>query len=65
MYNKNVPADYQLPIFKNVVDKKFKGDFNKFAEEVYKKSVFASEESFLVALIISAFSANVLPNRLK
>ena len=46
MYHKNVPANYQLPIFKDVVDKKFKGDFNKFAEVVYKKSVFASEENF-------------------
>jgi len=46
MYYKNVPAEYQLPIFKDVVAKKFKGNFTKFADEVYKKSIFASEENF-------------------
>jgi len=46
MYSKDVPAEYQLPIFKDVVAAKYKGDFKKFADDVYLKSVFASEENF-------------------
>ncbi|TVQ16870.1 MAG: S46 family peptidase [Bacteroidetes bacterium] len=40
-YYLNVPAHLRPDIFNEVI-RKFKGDFNRFADEVYKKSVFAS-----------------------
>ena len=46
MYSKDVPEEFQLDMFKNVVAKKYKGNFSKFAEDVYSKSIFASEENF-------------------
>ncbi len=43
MYAKNVPADQQ-PAFFARVQKKYKGDWAKFADKVYDKSIFASKE---------------------
>jgi len=40
MYNDEVPADQHPEFFKELV-KKYKGDFNKFADDMYKKSMFA------------------------
>jgi len=34
------------PAFFATIEKKFKGDFNKYVDAAFKKSVFASEESF-------------------
>lgn len=45
MYYKDVPKEYQMDIFKTV-NKKFKGDFNKYADFVYSKSIFANKEKF-------------------
>ena len=45
MYYKNVPADKQLAFIAEA-GKKYKGNFNKFADMVYKKTIFASEEKF-------------------
>ncbi len=45
MYYKDVPKDYHLDIFKTV-EKKFKGDFNKYADYIYKKSIYANKEKF-------------------
>ena len=45
MYYNNVPSDMQLPFIANA-GKKYKGNFNKYADMVYKKSIFASEEKF-------------------
>ncbi len=42
LYHKNVAADQQ-PAFFKMVEKKFKGDFNKFAAEVYSKSIAGSK----------------------
>ncbi len=44
-YYEDVPQAYQLEIF-SMVQKKYKGDFNRFAEDVFKKSVFADEARF-------------------
>ncbi len=46
MFFDNVPEKYHLPIYKDVIKKKFKGDFNKFADALYKKSIFADEKRF-------------------
>ena len=45
MYYKSVPADLQLP-FIAAAGKKYKGDFNKYADYIYKKSIFTNEEKF-------------------
>jgi len=45
MYYKNVPAEKQLGFIAEA-GKKYKGDFNKYADVVYKKTIFANEESF-------------------
>ncbi|MBI5541608.1 MAG: S46 family peptidase [Bacteroidia bacterium] len=45
MYYEDLPQTYHLEIF-STIQNKFKGDFNKFADEVYKKSIFADEERF-------------------
>ncbi|MCF8370509.1 MAG: S46 family peptidase [Bacteroidales bacterium] len=42
-YSEDVPEDLQPSIFKEV-HKKFKGDFYKYADYVFNKSVFSSEE---------------------
>ncbi len=43
MYSKDVPADQQ-PLYLLNVDKKYKGDFNKFAAWFFEKSIFSSPE---------------------
>ena len=37
-YRENVPAEY-LPDFYNIIDTKFKGDYKKYVDYVFKKSV--------------------------
>ena len=43
MYAKDVPKEQQAPVFA-MIDKKFKGDYNKYAQEVFEQSMFASEQ---------------------
>ncbi|HNW89488.1 MAG TPA: S46 family peptidase [Bacteroidales bacterium] len=50
MYYDNVPKDQWPDIFANEVDKKFKGDFNKWADEVYSKSVFVDKARLMAFL---------------
>jgi len=45
MYYKEVPKEYHLSAFKTV-EKKFKGDFNKYADYVYSKSIYADKAKF-------------------
>jgi hypothetical protein len=45
MYSKGLPEKYQPDILPELV-KKYKGDFTKMSEDVYKKSVLSSAESF-------------------
>ena len=45
MYYNNVPKEDHLPIF-TTIEKKYKGDFNKYADYVYNKSFYASKEKF-------------------
>jgi len=44
MYHDDVPKDQQAPVFADV-DKNYKGDFNKFANDVYSKSIFRDSAS--------------------
>ncbi len=43
MYNANIPEDQQ-PAFFATVNKKYKGDWDKFADKVYESSIVANEE---------------------
>jgi len=45
MYYKNVPAESHPDFFKEI-EKKYKGDFTKYAEMLYSKSILATRESF-------------------
>ena len=45
IYSENVAADFQPEIFK-IIKKKYKNNFEKFAADMYKKSIFMSEERF-------------------
>jgi hypothetical protein len=43
LYYNDVPADLHPDIFKTI-EKKFDGDFDEYAEELFENSIFASEE---------------------
>ncbi|WP_439183888.1 S46 family peptidase [Carboxylicivirga taeanensis] len=45
LYNDDIETKYH-PSFYNTVNKKFKGDFQKFADELYNKSIFMDEARF-------------------
>jgi len=50
MYYEDVPKEQHPEIFNDIMGKKYKGDFEKFAEDVYKTSVFVDKkklEAFL------------------
>jgi len=46
----NVDPDKLPDIYSTVILKKYKGDFNAFAAEVFKKSIFTSKDHFLAFL---------------
>lgn len=43
LYRTDVPAKFHPDFYANVVDKKFKGDIDKFVDNMFAKSIFASE----------------------
>jgi len=43
LYRADVPAKFHPDFYVNVVDKKFKGDIDKFVNDMFTRSVFASE----------------------
>ncbi len=43
MFAKNIPVEEQ-PEFLKEINKKYKGDFDRFAADIFEKSMFASEE---------------------
>lgn len=40
----NLEKEFHPDFFENIVTKKFKNDFNKFADYIFEKSIFASKE---------------------
>jgi hypothetical protein len=50
LYRADVPVKYHPDFFVNVVDKKFKGDIDKFVEDMFAKSVFADQTKLLAFL---------------
>ncbi|PIP53649.1 MAG: serine protease [Bacteroidetes bacterium CG23_combo_of_CG06-09_8_20_14_all_32_9] len=49
MYYEDVPQAYHLEVF-TTIQKKYKGNFSRFADDVFKKSVFADENRFMAFL---------------
>lgn len=49
MVSENIDKSQQASIFAEI-EKKYKGDFNKYARDVYSKSIFVSEEKVAEAL---------------
>jgi hypothetical protein len=43
LYRANVPAKFHPDFYVNIVDKKFKGDIDKFVDYIFARSVFANE----------------------
>jgi hypothetical protein len=55
LYRADVPAKFLPDFYTNVVDKKFKGDIDRFVDDMFAKSVFASEaklNSFLTKPVL-------------
>lgn len=46
LFYKNIPADQQFPLIKEIY-KKYKGDFQKYAAEAFAKTNFSKEDKFL------------------
>jgi len=43
LYRADVPAKFHPDFYVNVVDKKFKGDIDKFVDDMFAKTIFSSE----------------------
>jgi hypothetical protein len=50
LYRADVPAKFHPDFYVNVVDKKFKGNIDKFVDDMFAKSVFASEPKLMAFL---------------
>lgn len=47
LYRKDIPGEFQPDFYSEVVDKKFRGDIDRFVDDMFSRSVFASEEKFI------------------
>ena len=47
LYRNDIPAKFHPDFFAGMIDKKFKGDVDKFVDNMFEKSVFASEGKIL------------------
>lgn len=45
MYQEDIPAEYLPDVF-TIIKEKYKGSIEKYADEIYSKSIFASQENF-------------------
>ena len=45
MYYQDMPQNYHFEFFKEI-EKKYKGDFDRFTEDIFKKSIFTDEKRF-------------------
>ena len=43
LYREDIPAKFHPDFYTKIVDKKFKGDIDKFVDAMFAKSIFASE----------------------
>jgi hypothetical protein len=44
LYREDVPAKFHPDFYANVIDKKFKGDIDKFTDDLFAKTVFSGKE---------------------
>lgn len=61
LYRSDIPAKFQPDFYANVVDKKFKGNIDKFVDNLFEKSIFASEaklKAFLDKPVLKALEAD-------
>lgn len=49
LYYNQVPKDQHAPVFAEIMSK-YKGDFSKYADEMFKKSIFADQTKYLAFL---------------
>jgi hypothetical protein len=50
LYRDDVPAEYHPAFFSEVIDKKFKGDIDRFVNDMFERSIFTSEQKLLAFL---------------
>jgi hypothetical protein len=50
LYRNDVPAKFHPDFYIDVVDKRFKGDIDKFVDDIFARSVFASEDKLTAFL---------------
>jgi hypothetical protein len=50
LYRADIPAKFQPDFYVNIVDKKYKGNIDKYVDEMFAKSVFADESKLLAFL---------------
>ena len=60
MFYEKMPKEFQPAIFTDVVEKKFKGDFNKYADYVYENSIVVNKQKMLSFL--NSYDAGKLKN---
>ncbi len=63
LYRADIPAKFQPDFFVNVVDKKFKGDIDKFVDNLFAKSIFPNEakmKAFLDKPVLKTLEADPL-----
>ncbi len=44
LYRTDIPSKFHPDFYANIVDKKFKGSIDKFVDDMFSKSIFASQE---------------------
>lgn len=50
LYREDVPSKFHPDFYTSVVDKKFKGSIDRFVDDLFARSVFASEEKLMAFL---------------
>lgn len=61
LYRADVPAKFLPDFYVNVVDKKFKGNIDKFVDNMFSKSIFANEaklNTFLNKLVLKTIESD-------
>lgn len=46
LYHSNLPSVVHPEFFGSIIEKKYKGDFEKFSDKLFSNSIFASQEAF-------------------
>ncbi len=50
LYREDVPQKFHPGFYKDVIDRKYKGDIDKFVDDMFKRSIYSSEERFIAFL---------------